>query len=45
MPAPALRSPSHGSSTSAESTVDLDGNRSASDLDEIDLGEQAGGVA
>ena len=44
-PAPALRAPPHGSSTSAESTVDLDGNRSASDLDELDLGEQAGAVA
>src|SRR5438105_4246816 len=30
---------------SAERTVDLDGHRSASNLDELDLGEQAGAVA
>jgi hypothetical protein len=30
---------------SAECTVDLDGHRSASNLDELDLGEQAGAVA
>jgi hypothetical protein len=30
---------------SAECSVDLDGHRSASNLDELDLGEQAGAVA
>jgi hypothetical protein len=30
---------------SAESTVELDGHRSASDLDELDVGEQAAAVA